>query len=137
MIKVLLADDHEIVRTILCQVLEKAGDIQVVSMASNGQDAVNEAATHCPDVAVMDVSMPIMDGVEATKQIRSKCPDTRVLMVSSYDTFHHIHRSIEAGALGYILKDVISRDLITAVRTLYQGNRYFSTQIAELAKLHI
>lgn len=137
MIKVLLADDHEIVRLILRQVLEKAGDIQVVSMASNGQEAVNEAVAHHPDVAVMDISMPTMDGVEATKQISSKRPDTRVLMVSSYATPQYIHRSIEAGAFGYILKDVISRDLVAAVRALHQGNRYFSLQVAELAKLYV
>lgn len=137
MIKILLADDFAIVRILLRQSIEKADDIQVVAMASNGQEAVDEAISHCPDVAVMDISMPTMDGVEATKQIYAKCPDTRVLMVSSYHTPHYIHRSIDAGALGYLLKDNLSRELVTAVRALHQGGKYFSQQIAELAKLYI
>lgn len=77
MIRVLLADDQGIVHLIFRQVLEKADNIQIVSLASNGQEAVNEAIAHSHDVVVMDVSMPIMDGVEATKQIRAKCLDTR------------------------------------------------------------
>ena len=132
MIRVLLADDHGIVRTILRQILEKTEDIQVVSTASNGQEAVYEAVAHYPNVAVMDVSMPRMDGVEATKQIRAKCPKTRVLMVSTYDTPYHIHRSIEAGAFGYILKDVVNRDLVIAVRTIYEGKQYFSQRVVQL-----
>lgn len=137
MIKVLLVDNHEIVRFIMRQILEKAGDIQVVAMASDGQEAVNKAVTHCPNVVVMDISMPIMDGVEATRQICAKYPKIRVLMVSMYHTPPYVHHSMEAGALGYVLKDDISRDLITAVRTLHQGGVYFSKQVAELAKLYI
>ena len=137
MIKVLLVDDFAIVRTVLRQAIEKAGDMQVMAMASNGEEAVNEVISHCPDVAVMDISMPTMDGVEATRQICAKCPETRVLMVSSYDTPHYIHRSLDAGALGYVLKDNIRRDLVTAVRTLHQGGKYFSKQIVEVATDYI
>jgi DNA-binding NarL/FixJ family response regulator len=137
MISVLIADDHGIVRLILRQILEKASDMQVVSMVENGQEAVNEAVAHCPKVAVMDVSMPTLDGIKATKQIHLKCPEINVLMVSSYSTPHHIRRSLEAGALGYVLKDVISKDLITAVRTVSQGSRYFSEEVADLAKLYV
>jgi len=137
MIRILLADDFAIVRVLLRQLLEKADDMQVVAMAANGQEAVNEAVTHCPDVAVMDVSMPIMDGMEASKQICYKCPETRVLMVSAYDTPHYVHCSIEAGARGYVLKDRVRHELVTAVRTLHEGSLYFSKQIGELAKLYI
>jgi DNA-binding NarL/FixJ family response regulator len=137
MIRILLADDYEMVRAILCQIIEKAGDLQVIAMASNGQEALNQAIKHCPDVAVLDLSMPIMDGVEATKQICSKCPGIGVLMVSTYNTPQHIHRSIEAGALGYILKDEVKRDLLTAIRCVFQGDRYFSKPIIEVAKLYI
>src|SRR5512144_3129663 len=105
MIKVLVADDFAIVRILLCRILEMASDLQVVAMASNGQEAVDEAVIHCPDVAVMDVSMPTMNGIEAAKQIRVRCPETRVLMISTYNTPQHIHHSIEAGALGYVLKE--------------------------------
>ena len=137
MISVLIAEDHGIVRMILRQILEKDDEIQVVAIATNGQEAVDESVAHCPNVAMMDVSMPTMDGIEATKHIHVKCPDIYVLMVSTYDTPYYIRRSIEAGALGYILKDVVSKDLITAVRTVSQGNRYFSKQIADLAQLYI
>jgi len=137
MINVLIADDHGIVRVVLRQILEKAADMHIVATATNGKEAVNEAVAHCPNMAVMDVSMPTLDGIEATKQIHLKCPKINVLMVSTYDTPHHIRRSLEAGALGYILKDVISKDLITAVRTVSQGNRYFSKQIADLAQLYV
>ena len=137
MITVLLADDHGIVRTILRQVLERAGDMQVVSVASNGRDAVNEAVIHCPNVAVIDLAMPVMNGLEATRQICSQCPKTRVLIATQYNFPIYIQRSIEAGAFGYILKDVVSRDFVMAVRAIHQGNRYFSQQIANIAKLHI
>lgn len=137
MIKVLLVDDFAVVRILLCHVLEEAGDMQVVGMAANGQEAVDQVVTQCPDVAVMDLSMPVMDGVEATRQIYTKCPATRVLMVSTYHTPQHIHQAIEAGVQGYVLKDEIRRDLVPAVRNLHEGRLFFSQQIAELAKLYI
>jgi DNA-binding NarL/FixJ family response regulator len=137
MITVLIADDHIIIRDILRHLLEWAGDIEIVAMAFNGQEAVDQAVLLCPNVAVMDVSMPIMDGVEATRQICARCPETRVLMLSMYDTPQYIHRGIQAGALGYVLKDGAANDLVIAVRSVHEGNRYFSKQIAEIAKRYI
>jgi DNA-binding NarL/FixJ family response regulator len=137
MIRILLADDHAIVRMILRQIIEKVDDMQVGAMASNGQEAVNEAITRCPNVAVLDLSMPIMDGVEATKQICARCPGIRVLIVSTYNTPRYIHRSLEAGALGYVLKEEVKRDLVTAVRSIFQGDRYFSKQVVDLAHYYI
>lgn len=137
MIKILLADDHEIIRLLLRRILEMAGDMQIVAMASNGQEALHEAIAQCPNLAMMDVSMPIMNGIEATKQIRVSCPETRVIMVSAYNTPQHIRLSVEAGALGYVLKDVVNHDLVIAARSVHQGNRYFSEQIAELARHYI
>jgi DNA-binding NarL/FixJ family response regulator len=137
MITVLIADDHMMVREVLRRLLERADDIQIVAMASNGQEAVEEAVLHCPNVAVMDFSMPIMDGVEATKQICARCPQTRVLVFSMYAAPWYIQRSIQAGALGYVLKDGVDIDLVIAVRSLHQGNRYYSKQIAEIAKRYI
>ena len=100
MIKVLLADDLEIVRSLMRCVHEKKGGMEVLGLASNGQEAVNEASTHCPDVARLDVSMPTMDGSEAAKQISEKCRNTRVLMGSMHHTSYHLERSMDAGASG-------------------------------------
>jgi len=137
MISVLVADDHTVVREALGSLLATAGDIQIVAVASNGQEAITKAVLHGPNVTIMGVSMPVMDGIEATKQICTCCPQTRVLMVSMHDTPKYIRRCLRAGALGYVIKDMAGDDLVIAVHSLYQGNRYFSQQIAEIAKYYI
>ena len=137
MISVLVADDHVPVREALGSLLKTADDIEIVATAANGQEAVEKAVLHCPDVAVIDVSMPIMDGIEATKQICTDCPKTRVLMVSMHNTPRYVKRSLEAGALGYVLKDMAGDDLVTAIHSLHEGSRYFSEQIAGIAEYYI
>jgi DNA-binding NarL/FixJ family response regulator len=132
MIKILLADDLEIVRTLMRYILEKKGGMEVLAMVSNGQEAVNAAITRYPNVAVLDISMPTMDGLEAAKQISEKYRNTRVLMVSMHRTPYHVQRSMEAGASGYVLKDDMGYELVSAVRTLHQGNRYFSKQVKSM-----
>jgi len=137
MISVLIADDQIFVRHVLQSLLETAGDMQIVATASNGQEAVELAVVHCPNVAVVDVSMPILDGVEATKQICLQCPQTRVLIASMSDASYHIQRCLQAGALGYVLKDGVDIDLVKAVRSVYKGQRYFSQQVTEIAKQYL
>ena len=137
MISVLIADDHAMIRESLQRLLERAGDMKIVAMAFNGLEAVKQTVLHDPHVAVMDLSMPLMDGVEATTQISADCPNTRVLMVSAHHAPNRIQRCIQAGALGYVLKDTVCDDLAIAVRSLYQGHRYFSKQIAEVARQYI
>ena len=137
MISVLIADDHAMIRDALQRVLEKAGDMKIVALAFNGLEAVKQTVLHRPNVAVMDVSMPLMNGVEATTQISADCPKTRVLIVSAHHAPYQIQRCIHAGALGYVLKDTVGDDLAIAVRSLYQGNRFFSKQIAEVAEHYI
>jgi DNA-binding NarL/FixJ family response regulator len=137
MITVIIADDQTIVRNVLQLLLERAGDIRIVALASNGQEAVEKAVLYFPNVVVMDVSMPVMDGVEATKQIRVHCPKTRVLMASFHDTPSSIKRSVLAGASGYLLKDAVTGELVSAVRSIHHGKRYFSNRIAAVAKLLI
>ena len=134
MITVLLADDHTMVREGLRFLLEEPGDIKIAATASNGQEAVNHALLDCPDVAVIDISMPIMDGIEAAKQIHSNCPRTHVVMLSMYDTPEYIQRALRAGAVGYVLKDAAGDELVAAVRALYKGQSYFSSTIAEMVK---
>ena len=134
MISVLVVDDHITVREALGSLLETADDIQIVAMASNGQEAVEQAVLRCPDVTVMDISMPVMDGIEATKQICADCPKTRVLMVSMHHTPNYVQRCLQAGALGYVLKDMAGDDLITAVYSVHEGTGYFSKDIAGIAE---
>ena len=129
MITVLLADDHTLVRDALCYLLEAQGDIKVVATAANGEEAVEQAMRLCPDVAVLDISMPRMDGIEAAKQICGHCSDTRIVMLTIYHTVDHVQHAIQAGASGFVLKDAAGQELVTAVRALYGGGRYFSPRI--------
>ena len=102
MITVILADDHAILRDGLRFLLEAAGDIQIISMAANGQEAVEQAEMHCPDVIVMDISMPVMSGIEATKHICKICEHTKVAILSMHHTTEYIQRALEAGAVGEV-----------------------------------
>jgi DNA-binding NarL/FixJ family response regulator len=134
MITILLADDHVMVRDGLRYLLEAAGDLEIVALAETGTDAVTKAIVYNPNVAILDISMPELDGIEATKQIVAYCPDTRVLLLSMHHTAEYIQRAVEAGAAGYVLKDAAGSDLLQAVRTLHRGNRYFSKKIAGIAR---
>jgi DNA-binding NarL/FixJ family response regulator len=130
MITVILADDHTVLRDGLRFLLEAAGDIQILSMAANGQEAVEQATLHCPDVIVMDISMPIMSGIEATKHICKVCEHTKVAILSMHHTTEYIQRALEAGAVGYLLKDSAGAELVAAIRALYDGKRYLSKKVA-------
>ena len=130
MITVILADDHTVLRDGLRYLLEAAGDIQILSMAANGQEAVEQASLHCPDVIVMDISMPVMSGIEATKHICRICENTKVAILSMHHTTEYIQRALEAGAMGYLLKDSAGSELVTAIRELYEGKRYLSKKVA-------
>src|SRR4051812_20125414 len=99
-IKVLLVDDHAVVRDGLRALLESNGDIQIVGIAGNGRDAISEAQKLNPDVVIMDIALPELDGVQATKHVMEKCPQTNVLILSMYLSAEHIHRALQAGAKG-------------------------------------
>ena len=131
MITVLLADDHIMVREGLRYILEAAGDIEIIGLATNGEEAVAQALINCPNIAIIDLSMPVMDGLEATKQILELCPDTRVVTLSMYHTEEYVQHAVEAGAFGYVLKDAAGNELVKAVRSLHAGKRYFSPQVAK------
>lgn len=130
MITVILADDHAILRDGLRFLLEAAGDIEIISMAANGQEAVEQVTLHCPDVVVMDISMPIMGGIEATKHICKICAHTKVAILSMHHTAEYIQRAIEAGAAGYLLKDSAGAELVAAIRAVHDGKRYISKNVA-------
>ncbi len=134
MINVLLAEDHPIVRDILSRLLGKEDDLEIVAMVRNGEKAVNAAIRHHPHVAVLDIRMPDMDGIEATEEILVQSPQTRVLMLSGFNNEEYIRKSLKAGALGYVLKDFAMHDLVLAIHAVYAGHYYFSEQIAAVAK---
>lgn len=124
-IRILLADDHAVVRDGLKMILEMRGDMRVVGEAMNGRDAVAKAESLRPDVVVMDVAMPELNGIEATQMIREILPSTRVLILSVHHTTEHIFRAIQAGAGGYILKESAGTEVVKAVWSVMKGHLYF------------
>jgi DNA-binding NarL/FixJ family response regulator len=130
MIKVLLADDHAVVRDGLRVLLEAQSDISVVENAANGRQAVRLALQLHPDVVVMDIAMPELNGIEATQQIHDASPSTQVLILSMHSTTEHIFRALRAGARGYLLKDSAGTEVVDAVRAVHAGRRYLSQKIA-------
>jgi DNA-binding NarL/FixJ family response regulator len=131
MITVLLADDHTVLLDGLRYLLEAQKDIMIVGTASNGQEAVDRAILSCPDVVIMDISMPIMNGIEATRHICKVCEHTKVAILSMHHTTEYMQRALEAGAVGYLLKDSAGTELVTAIRALHSGKRYLSRQVAK------
>lgn len=129
-ITVLLADDHQLVRRGFRRILEDEPGFRVVGEASNGLEAIELAERHQPKVVVMDMSMPELDGVQATKEIRRRVPATAVLVLSMYPEENYIRNAFDAGAKGYLLKNAIEVDLTTAVRTVAAGGQYSSPGLA-------
>ncbi len=128
---VLLADDHAVVRDGLRALLEDGHDLQIIGVAGNGREAVSEAHRLHPDVVIMDIAMPDLDGVEATRRIVERCPDTRVVILSMYLSAEHIHRALQAGAQGYVLKESAGDEVVEAIRAVRAGKRYLSHRITE------
>ncbi len=129
-IKVLLADDHSVVRKGVREFLEDEPDIEVVGEAVNGTEAVDLAGALRPDVVVMDIKMPGLSGVEATRRIRADSPEVRVLALTAYDDDPYVFGLLEAGASGYVLKTAESRELIRAIRTVAAGQSALDPAIA-------
>ena len=129
MITVMLADDHAVLRDGLRYLLEAQDDIQIIATAANGQEAVEQAKQNCPDVVLMDISMPVMNGIEATRQICEVCKNTKVAMLSMHHTSEYLQRSLKAGAQCYLLKDSAGSEVIAAIHALHEGKSYFSQKI--------
>lgn len=124
-IRVLLADDHPAFREGLCRLLKDEEDIEIVAVASNGNEAISLAEQLRPDVAAVDVTMPGLSGIEAAKHIKKACPTTAILVISAYDYEYYVLASLRAGAVGYILKDAPVRDLVSAIRMVHAGEAVF------------
>lgn len=129
-IRIILADDHTLVREGTRERLEREDDFQVVGEASNGEEAVNLVTQLKPDVAIIDIAMPRLNGIDATKQIKEAHPATAVLVLSAYDNDQYIYAVLEAGASGYLLKNVQGRQLVDAIHDVHAGEVVLDPHVA-------
>jgi len=134
-IRVLLADDHAVVRDGLKALLQQTAGISVVGAVADGREAVQQAQELKPDVVVMDLAMPALNGIDAARLLREKCPATRVVMLSMHSNSEHVYRAFEAGALGFVLKESAGEEVAAAVRAAHGGRRYLSRALAELESM--
>jgi DNA-binding NarL/FixJ family response regulator len=130
-IRVLLADDHTVVRQGLRALLAAEEDIEIVGEAENGRQALQLVKKMLPDVVVMDIAMPVLNGVEATRQITRYVPSVKVLVLSTYSNDEYVEQLTEAGAAGYLVKQTAANDLLKAIREAFKGNAFFSPAIAK------
>jgi DNA-binding NarL/FixJ family response regulator len=130
-IRILIADDHAVVAEGLRSLIEAQSDMEVVGLAGNGREAVRQTLEKKPDVVVMDNAMPELNGIEAARAIRERGEHTRVVMLSMHSTSAHVHRALQAGANGYVLKQSVGRELVDAIRTVHAGRRYLSKPLAD------
>jgi DNA-binding NarL/FixJ family response regulator len=135
-VRVLIADDHALVREGLRTLLRAESDIEVVGEAETGRQAVELARTLQPDVVLMDIAMPLLSGLEATRQIVRQVPAARVLILSSYNDDEYVHQLTEAGGAGYLLKQATYSDVVRAVREVKKGNAFFSPAISRRLTEH-
>jgi DNA-binding NarL/FixJ family response regulator len=129
-IKVLIADDHRILCQGLQRILETNPCIEVIGSVANGEEAVAQTRQQAIDVLLMDISMPKLNGLEATRLVKKNAPNTRVLILTMHDSDEYIEEIIEAGALGYLLKDASAQELIAAIEAVHRGDCYFSPTIS-------
>ncbi len=129
-IRIVIADDHAVVRQGTRNLLERENDLEVVGEAGDGEEAVKLIDQLKPDVAIIDIAMPKLNGVEVTKQVKPRCPSTAVLILTAYDDDEYVFALLEAGAAGYLLKDVDSREVIKAVRAVHAGESVLHPVIA-------
>ena len=137
MIKVLLADDHSIVRAGLCRIIEESEKMTVISEASDGREAVQLIREKKPDVAVIDISMPIIDGLEVINQLQLELPKLPILILTMHEEQQYAVRAIEAGAMGYITKKSAPEQLVTAIEKVYAGSRFLTEEATELLALRV
>jgi two-component system, NarL family, invasion response regulator UvrY len=131
LIRVLLADDHSIVRAGLRRLIEESGDISVMAEAADGEAALRLARKEVPDVAVIDISMPGMDGLEVISQLRSLYPSLPILILTMHEEEQYVVRALSAGAMGYVTKRSAPEELVNAIRKLHAGGRFLSASAAE------
>ena len=131
-LRIVLGDDHTIVRQGIRKILEERRDWEVVAEAGDGRDAVKKVIEHDPDVAILDIGMPLLNGIEATRQIVKRAPTVRVLILSMHSDEAYITKALQAGAKGYLLKDSADTDLIRGVTDVAAGKSFFSPAVAKV-----
>ena len=131
MVRVLLVDDHEIVREGLRLILSRRDDMEVVGEASNGRDAIEQVSKKAPDVVVMDIGMPELNGIEAALRIRTAYPEARVLALSAMWDRRYVVRMLEAGASGYVVKSSAGDELVRAILAVAKGRKFLSAEVAD------
>ena len=131
-LRLLLGDDHTLMRQGLRKILEERPEWEVIAEVGDGREAVKKCVALKPDVAVLDVAMPLLNGIDATQQIVRKVPETKVLMLSMYSDEAYVTRALQAGATGYMLKDAAGKDLLKGIASVAAGQAYFSPAIASL-----
>ena len=137
MIKVLLADDHSIVRAGLRRIIEESGDIEVVAEAADGREAVLAVRKEKPDVAVIDISMPVLDGLEVITQLKRERSDVPILVLTMHEEPQYVIRAIETGAMGYITKQSAPEQLVKAIRKVHSGSLFLTEEAAEALALRV
>lgn len=130
-IRVVIVDDHQVVLEGFISRLKQEPQIEVVGSASNGFEALEVVKMLQPDVVLMDVSMPVMNGIDATRQIKHECPEVKVLMLTMHDNREYIMEVMQAGAVGYMLKEICATRMIQAIETVYQGSTYFCESVTQ------
>ena len=131
-LRILLADDHVVMRTGLRVLLERQPNLEVVGESENGRDTINLVASVKPDVVVMDVGMPVLNGIEATKTIATEHPNVAVVILSMHADESYVMRALKAGARGYLLKDSAAADLISAIQAVSQNKSFFSPKVSRI-----
>lgn len=137
MISVLLADDHSIVRAGLRRIVEESGEMEVIAEAADGREAIDQVHKALPDVAVIDISMPGLDGLEVVSQLRIHYPQLPILILTMHEEGQYVVRAIEAGAMGYLTKQSAPEQLVKAIRRVHSGSRYVTDEAAEALALRI
>ena len=130
-IRVLIADDHGVVAEGLRNLIEAQTDMKVIALVEDGREAVRRAMDNGPDVVLMDIAMPVLNGTEATRIIRERRPSTRVIILSAYTDPVHVYRALQAGASGYIAKKSVAKEVVDAIRKAHEGKHYLSGQLTE------
>src|SRR5258706_15597770 len=136
-IRVMIADDHGVLAEGLRNLVEAQPDMKGIALVADGREAVRRAIEDNPDVVLMDIAMPILNGTEATRIIRDRCPEIRVIILSAYSDPIHVYRALQAGAAGYVAKKSVAKELIDAIRAAYEGKHYLSAHLTHGLIAHV